>query len=146
MMIRERRVSKVRRGELYSDTLCHFNPNHDPRNGQFAKSATGNVIVVQNTKEKKKRDKLRKLAQESNKYYEMSRVAGVGKIWEEALGNKTKSKQWAKQEIKDFKTAEKLRKKVEKGNEWLSKHGFPPTIVYIKATNGGYAVAELTHE
>lgn len=40
MMIRERRVSKVRRGSLYSDTLCHFNPNHDPRNGQFT-SAKG---------------------------------------------------------------------------------------------------------
>lgn len=35
MMIREHIVSKVRRGDLYPNTLCHFNPNHDPRNGQF---------------------------------------------------------------------------------------------------------------
>ena len=43
----------IYREKQYNDTLCHFNPNHDPRNGQFAKSATGNIIVVQNTKEKK---------------------------------------------------------------------------------------------
>lgn len=41
MMIREHHVGKVRRSDLYPDTLCHFNPNHDPRNGQFTSNKNG---------------------------------------------------------------------------------------------------------
>lgn len=43
MMIREHRVSKVRRGDLYSDTLCHFNPNHDSETGRFT-TANGTFL------------------------------------------------------------------------------------------------------
>lgn len=43
MMIREHRVSKVRRSNLYPDTLCHFNPNHDSETGRFT-TASGTFL------------------------------------------------------------------------------------------------------
>lgn len=30
--------------DTLGDTLCHFNPNHDPRNGRFAKGSIGDRI------------------------------------------------------------------------------------------------------
>lgn len=34
----------VYREKQYNDILCHFNPNHDPRNGRFAESKLGRAI------------------------------------------------------------------------------------------------------
>lgn len=31
----------IYREKNFGPTLCHFNPNHDPRNGQFAKGSSG---------------------------------------------------------------------------------------------------------
>lgn len=34
----------IYREKQYNDTLCHFNPNHDPKNGQFSKAGIGSVL------------------------------------------------------------------------------------------------------
>lgn len=58
MMIRERRVCKVHRANLYSDTLCHFNPNHDPRTGRFIGTTEKQKRVARALKTKKDVDKI----------------------------------------------------------------------------------------
>lgn len=34
----------IYREKQYNDTLCHFNKNHDPRNGRFAKNASAAIV------------------------------------------------------------------------------------------------------
>lgn len=34
----------IYREKQYSDTLCHFNSNHDPRNGQFTSGKNGSNV------------------------------------------------------------------------------------------------------
>lgn len=64
----------IYREKQYSDTLCHFNPNHDPRTGRFAKGSIldrlerrhlENKVSKAAKKESKKAEKLERLKQQS---------------------------------------------------------------------------------
>ena len=34
----------IYREKQYNDTLCHFNPNHDPKTGQFTSTKGGRIL------------------------------------------------------------------------------------------------------
>lgn len=40
----------MQHADYYDETLAHFNPNHDPRNGQFAKSVGAGVSIAASNK------------------------------------------------------------------------------------------------
>lgn len=113
MMIRERRVGKVRRGEFYSDTLCHFNPNHDPRNGQFASSK----------QVARKKKKFEKLADKSMGNYMKSMTTASIAQTSYLNGDNNMYKQFSGNAVDFYNKGEKLRKKVEAGQAWLNANG-----------------------
>lgn len=83
----------VYREKQYGGTLCHFNPNHDPRNGQFAKTSGGSsrrtTRTIDRTNPLYYPVPTKKQAKKIGKFVGItSGIAAVGAIGLLATGNK----------------------------------------------------------
>jgi hypothetical protein len=103
----------IYREKQYNDTLCHFNPNHDPDNGRFASSK-------QVTRKKKK---FEKLADKSMGNYMKSMTAASIAQTSYLNGDNDMYKQFSGSSVDFYNKGEKLRKKVEAGQAWLNANG-----------------------
>lgn len=111
---------------LYEDYLAHFNKNHDPRNGQFAKGSGGS-----STKTQKKEEKLEKQEKKATLFSEAAKEAyGRSATALQYLNDdKRKVRRSAEAEaLRMYEIGEHYKKRAERMLKKINKNGERMTI------------------